>query len=1398
MMVSCRPFRLPIVILVLALAGCAVTKIDVDVYKGPLANEQKVQLEQMAVMAVGAKPILMRLRDELEVTHLRQHGQKVQSIRDVFGQTYGDCILDLKVKTQYFKSDNARRVNAILCLYENQSDSDRLRTRAREAIRTYSRAWRTFERGHPTWKKFRKAIYPEFVSNSSSDATGQLRPDHPIAKLCDSDDGGAPAKCYEPLINLGNAYSKLLTEDGPEKGATSLIREAHRCVFKAGLWSTDDPLYSLMEQFAGEHDIEPGANWTYRFLSGRRLVEAHADLLFKNRDEWQKEGKEFVAAVTSKARSFITARSALRDLLQINLDMLIALGQRSEPASAQDNSRKKRIAESLSLLIGRGYFHAIAISAKKDEDRFSARLRDLAQRARDGVWILSRDPDDIHFFKNFLFRRLVSKPLETAYALREADLALPDPSLPTGGYDDAKLKHMKPAARRRFGLARAVDSLPTDDVTTVDENLGPAATGLEGGRLSDGLETMIKDLLTKDDDFGIDGGTEATAEAHRLRHALVRFAQKVLFVADYDALLADSERGTEIKQYVQVLQAVGNSILNQANELEARETHRELLKKSAGHARQAAKRVLDRTPQETIAAILEGFVAEWVNAKQPLEAAEIEVEITGAKLRSQFRELDPYVDQNLQPEGADLSWPKPSEITDRVDGGPLKEAKDRASDAQDFLCALLTDHVINTLSARLTFTAEGTLKDQDEELYNHLRNHNAGDPCPGMEDAKGLLGGLQRWPRDPGSTVPSHFSRVRGEMKGWDPEGEDGTRVLQDPSAVRKRIVDFLEDLQKEIPNQEDPDFLRLKRVVNHLGNLPLGAIARGRPIEVFNMIVDNLIRRHWQSAASNLLARSADLAQAQVGLEHEQNTLEKRKISYRDAFDVWKHAESERKELADSVQALETAVAAINELKPTVIARTLSANLPNNPSATFLLLKSTVKEKLDLAEQGDKLPQNGKERGQSPVDRWRILWQKLDSMNVPTSLADDGEGGFEKDKNSREVLDRMISMLEYERIETVRQSGASSDRAGHIVEALNAAYGFRAGMAFIRPASSYLRSSFPAASLQDDPELSWRNELSRHSFQSIPFIGSIYTKKQDDGSGIDPAVQSQIDRQFWQSINNIRVSGGGRTNYVMVQDDIGNWYVKGYSADPQDIFDSVRGLGELALGRQLETDLVNRPEPGQSASPSRQPTALEAVFEKHKAEYELLTAQTFKDVRLALEKLPSDVQKSWEDDPRTEKVRQEAIAQLAEAKFLLDEARNELAEDDSNKPEQVAQRPARIVLALRAMERYRRLLLIGIRHNAVVEPQTEAAPAGGAPTEGTPSDGASSENVDAGTRQPNGVTQEEIDAIIGDLNAVVETKLRRFLERRENAVKAYESAIVFSGEVAGEVPATDNETIPR
>ena len=51
---------LPFGFLVL-LVGCAVLTVDVDVYKGPLVNDDATQMDQVIALTLGAKPLVVDL-----------------------------------------------------------------------------------------------------------------------------------------------------------------------------------------------------------------------------------------------------------------------------------------------------------------------------------------------------------------------------------------------------------------------------------------------------------------------------------------------------------------------------------------------------------------------------------------------------------------------------------------------------------------------------------------------------------------------------------------------------------------------------------------------------------------------------------------------------------------------------------------------------------------------------------------------------------------------------------------------------------------------------------------------------------------------------------------------------------------------------------------------------------------------------------------------------------------------------------------------------------------------------------------------------------------------------------------------------------------------------------------
>ena len=167
-------------------------------------------------------------------------------------------------------------------------------------------------------------------------------------------------------------------------------------------------------------------------------------------------------------------------------------------------------------------------------------------------------------------------------------------------------------------------------------------------------------------------------------------------------------------------------------------------------------------------------------------------------------------------------------------------------------------------------------------------------------------------------------------------------------------------------------------------------------------------------------------------------------------------------------------------------------------------------------------------------------------------------------DKTAVALLDAKISELEYSRILAVETG--NEERREQLDGAIAHALRRRADMQYIRPASIYLRDSYPATVLQREPE--GASNLLMHRLSEL--------LKQDELG----KVNSEIDKQFWQTINQVSIGGGGSTNYVVAKDDVGNWYVKGYENDVGSIVDSVRGLVLYNASAKLGANLLAKPLP--------------------------------------------------------------------------------------------------------------------------------------------------------------------------------------------------------------------------
>ena len=255
------------------------------------------------------------------------------------------------------------------------------------------------------------------------------------------------------------------------------------------------------------------------------------------------------------------------------------------------------------------------------------------------------------------------------------------------------------------------------------------------------------------------------------------------------------------------------------------------------------------------------------------------------------------------------------------------------------------------------------------------------------------------------------------------------------------------------------------------------------------------------------------------------------------------------------------------------------------------------------------------------------------------------------EDLNAKQVMDQLVTTLKYEHILAVRDGGKDSALAQNIEQAMKAAYDHRAGMVHIRPALAFLRSSYPATALQEEPPLHRKNMLFENAWKSTAIFGDAISWLGNDGESYK--IQAQIDKQFWHNVNTIRLNAGGDTNYVVMKDDIGNWTVKNYSADPGDIIRSAKNLAMFALGSGMGQNLLapnqvtnidgvpgtgNVPEGNQltgeeSRDQQKNPTLLSRQFEKFKALHAKQSQEQLQNIQTLTREIKEKIETRWNSE---------------------------------------------------------------------------------------------------------------------------------------------------------------------
>ncbi len=597
--------------LILICGACSVLTIDVDVYKGPLSNEPDVQTEQLAAMAIGAKPLLVALRDSLQ---------------------WGSC--DTGDHPGYkpdfmsnFPSDNrlAQRANAILSLYHPRRSGElgRAVDRLTLAYGTYLDAYETLRPadGGEEEKKWWAALTPYFRSQDTLEIRG------PESSTVNNKDQAVPPA----PVSFEEAYRRYFQNDtsgfrGKDKVIAAHIALWNRLDDKARALALGDANPALLtdapEGAGGSPVPWSSADQLYRALSDKALIGRHADLLFTESTP-RAVKDDFISRVVKIASAFARARGAIEETFSAALTVLEQAGDSLEIQGEDRTAIKKAAATVVANLVSDDVVELVGFLEHEEKaDRNPGPVVSLLDPANQEFTLQNMNPVDARSFRGNLARELVANPAVPAEVRRiheritsgaflrsseniqrmRTGVSAPIKGVPPGASkgtvppsvsiqrektekqpEEQKLTKDQEeriqtlstylsAAGRKAGVTRGPVVLIPDEVKRISElvrTLGGATLGLEDGRAEQGLTQAIQVYL---DARAAAPGKPETYSTHqsRLIDELVLFAQKVLMFANNKQVL-DADHCPQDKDkkgsYTTILQIVGNSILDQADEI---------------------------------------------------------------------------------------------------------------------------------------------------------------------------------------------------------------------------------------------------------------------------------------------------------------------------------------------------------------------------------------------------------------------------------------------------------------------------------------------------------------------------------------------------------------------------------------------------------------------------------------------------------------------------------------------------------------------------------------------------------------------------------------------------------------------------------------------------------------
>jgi hypothetical protein len=633
---------------VLVLSACANVEIDIDVYKGPLANHQDMQVQQLAAMTVAALPLLVGLRDELAVADIaraldgafgdprrelwRQNPDKF--FEDTCGwggkswvRKFDDASCNALVR------ERAERVNAIIGLYESKGPVyTGLARQASDLRQKYLTLLSDARYRREAAAVGARQVRSAYVTSPSEELKSAFEAyvgvsDVPEVSHMPRTPSGIAEILYHPLNANKPAQSANQAHEFLERD-----RSWHENLKK--LFSRAAPVGVADKAIKDVQDVARD------FRESRETLEI---LFLRLLDLYQHPGtivdaRKGEAGGGPNAQRVRAELAGLIGLLVQGEHIALILDHRALFADLSDPPASATLL--VAMPKSSEFVQCIAAMNKADKPirpetydyvaQTPAYSR-LAARAGENVarWLTeANDEDAIRMRLDWLRKAHATM---ARYSGSRVETCSGNPEAVRLGQDK----------RFKYGLVRgpSFGDFGVENETAWANAIGATGLGLEDGRHERGLIERIEAFLKIRD--GAEPAKRASVgglvtETWPLLDAVGDFATKVAFLADNDSVFAPRSASTNanVTRYNGALQAVANQLIVQIDEIRRRESHRE--RHPGPAARQAAAQALAVSPPRAIAGFLSNL--DGLSPAESLELRTIEATLTEMKLSPSLTE----------------------------------------------------------------------------------------------------------------------------------------------------------------------------------------------------------------------------------------------------------------------------------------------------------------------------------------------------------------------------------------------------------------------------------------------------------------------------------------------------------------------------------------------------------------------------------------------------------------------------------------------------------------------------------------------------------------------------------------------------------------------------------------